>query len=369
LVRGGEIPDSDDSLEAPLDSRDLTGKEDVVSRTTFRNLSWAVFVGVVFTLSPVSGGRIETSIIPGLAVAAATFVYRAIRKPRSGDPVPAPAESPPAAVKAPLLLWINLLLFCIVFSPTARWLFQRWSDGIWHNAHGLFVPFVAVYLARSILRRHPHSGPDSSLWGFPFVVAGLSLAVIDSGNQTHYLSILGLVLCLSGFSLLFLGKPRTKALLLPLALGLFILPLPNSVAEYLRLPILSAMGTEFLLDQVGVLLVRHQAALTLPSKTIYYIRDGCGGFPTLYAAVAAVLILAVHCKSHLRRLALLLAPLPLTLVVNSFRISSLVILSEYLGSDFLDTPMHAASGIATFWIVMGMLFLLADRRTLRQALT
>jgi exosortase len=369
LVGGGEILGSDDSFEAPLDSRDLTGKEDVVSRTTFRNLSWAVFVGVVFTLSPVSGGRIETSILPGLAVAAATFGYRAIRKPRSGDPVPAPAESPPAFVKPPLLLWINLLLFCIVFAPTARWLYQQWSAGIWHNAHGLFVPFVAAYLARSILRRHPRRGPDSSLWGLPFVVAGLSLAVVDSGNQTHYLSTLGLVLCLPGFSLLFLGETRTKALLLPLVLVLFIFPVPNSVAAYFRLPILSALGAELLLDQSGLLFVRHQGAFTLPSATIYYVREGCGGFPTLYAAVAAVLILSVHCKSRLRRLALLLAPLPLTLVVNSFRISSLVLLSEHLGSDILDTPMHAASGIVTFWIVMGMLFLSADRRTLRQDLT
>lgn len=340
-----------------------------MSRVTLRNLGWAFFIGVVFMLSPASGGRIEASILPSLAVAAVAFAYLAMRRDRPGDPLPAPAAPPPAAARPPMLLWINLLLFCVAFLPTVRWLLARWSDGIWHNAHGLLIPFVCIYLARAILRRTPPQAPDTSLWGFAFVVAGLGLAVIDSGSQTYYLSTLGLVPCATGLCLLFLGTRRTKALALPLVLGLFMLPIPNAIAAGLHLPTLSAMGAEFLLERVGMLVVREETALVLPAGRVYYVREGCGGFPTLYAAASAALVFAVYCKSRLRRWALILAPLPLTFVVNCFRISTLVLLSEFRGSEILDTPLHAASGVGTLWLVMGMLFLLADRGRLREALT
>ena len=83
--------------------------------------------------------------------------------------------------------------------------------------------------------------------------------------------------------------------------------------------------------------------------------------------MGASIVLAAYSRSRLRRVALLLAPWPLTVLVNVLR-TSVVLLGEYHGIPVVISPLHGLSGIAAFWLVLGGTFALADWRTLREAL-
>ena len=162
--------------------------------------------------------------------------FRLFSRRRSGA-VSRPAQEPrQAAAGLPLSVWASLAVFAAVFAPTLLWMYGQWTESIWEDGHGLFMPVVTAYLALAILRRDTGSERDASPWGFAFLIVGLGLLVFDSAIRVHYLSALGFVICLPGLSLLLLGVRRTKRLAVPLLLAWLMVPLPNFVATYVELP-------------------------------------------------------------------------------------------------------------------------------------
>jgi drug/metabolite transporter superfamily protein YnfA len=134
----------------------------------------------------------------------------------STDPARRPEFRPRWAAHT---VWI--LLAILVFAPTIYWLWQRWTMDIWHNVHGMFIPFVAAYFIYKVLRSDPIVDVEQSAWGFLFLILGLGMIVLDSAIRTQLLSAFGMVVCLPGLSLLLLGSRRTRALAFVLGFVLF----------------------------------------------------------------------------------------------------------------------------------------------------
>jgi exosortase len=221
------------------------------------------------------------------------------------------------------------------------------------------------FLARSILRRDTGEDDVASPWGLLFVAAGLILAVFGSAVPFHNLSALGLALCLPGLSLLLLGVRRTRALLPALWLGLLMISVPTSLAHHASLALASAAGAEPILRLLGIPVVREGAILVLPSGD-WGLSDRCSGFSVLVAATGASVFLAVYSRSVFRRIVLLLSPWFLVVICNSLRTVFLSAFVEFTGIALHGAHLHGASGVGTFWVVMGALFVMADRRTLRE---
>jgi len=196
------------------------------------------------------------------------------------------------------------------------------------------------------------------------VVLGLTLLVADSGVRTLQLASLGISLLLLGLCLLFLGPRRTRALSLPLALTLFLMPLPTMLASHFDLQASSLAGAELLLEAVGVPAMVSSTKLMLPGAQ-FGVSANCSGFSALYAALAAAVVLGVHSRSPARALALLVATWPLVVAFNSVRIAGTVLVCLRFGMDLLHSPLHGISGILTVFAVLACLALLAGRRTLR----
>jgi exosortase len=255
-------------------------------------------------------------------------------------------------------VWALLGGTAVVFLPTLWWLFDQYSEAIWRNDHGFFVPIAMVLLARPRLRRDESGAEESSAWGIPLVVAGALLAAIDSAARTGFLGTAGLLLALPGLSLLLLGARRTRSIAFPLALGLFLIPLPEELPEPLAFPSASATLTVPILEAIGVPVVRHQTAFILPAGA-FMISTNCSGIATFYAAVFVAVTLASLVGTWTRRILLLLATWPITVGVNAVRSAFLVALCNHYGLRIIDTPIHGLTGIATFWGVMLLVFLLA----------
>jgi exosortase len=331
-----------------------------------QDLAWALLIGAVVGVSShMPGFRLVVEIVGGVAAGALVFCYRVASRRRSGETAAREVGRPPVVSFPPAALWAVLLLFCAVFAPAAVWMYGEWTETIWRNAHSLFIPLIMFLLARSILRRDTGGDDGASPWGLPFVSAGLILAVVGSAIPFHILSAVGLALCLLGLSLLLLGARRTRALAPPLWLGLLLVPLPTSLAPFAYLPLATAVGAELLFGLFGIPVIQQGAALEMTGG-IWHITDRCSGFSVLVAATGASVFLAVYSKSWLRRIALLLSPWILVVIFNSLRVFVVSAFFEYTGINLLQAHLHGASGIATFWAVMAVLFLMADRRTLRE---
>jgi len=326
-------------------------------RTILRELGLALVAGVVFTVSPFVPNELPPAAAGGALVGGGVLAWRL----RRASPVwqESAVARPAVAWSRERLLGVAVCLLCLSpFAPTVQWMYREWTKSIWANDHGIFIPFVMLWLARNALRKD--SGPvESSAAGFLPLGAGLALAVIDANAQSHYLSAVGLLLALPGLSLLLLGERRTLALRVPLVISVLLVPIPYSLAGPLALRSITAAGVLPLLHAMGYSAVREGTLIVLPSGS-FLVADACSGIATLYASLAAMLVLAATSRSHWRRIALLLAAPVLAIGSNVVRVTLLMVLADRFGIWLLDTKIHEASGVATFGVVLVSLLSIAN---------
>jgi exosortase len=325
-----------------------------------RDLVWSLVWGVVFGAGPHSGAaRRSVSLVAGTLVAVGVFA--ALRYRRRRAPC-APDAGAPLLERASLApgVWVLLMGCVALFLPTGVWLYGEYTPGIWRNGHGLFVPIAMGVLAARRLRADATAREESSPWGLPLLVLGAALAVADAGVRSGYVGVLGLLLLLPGLCLLLLGARRTRRLAFPLALGVFLMPLPERVPEPLALPSATAALAAPMLSALGFPVEQHLTVLVMREGP-FNISTNCSGVATLYGALFFSLLLGDRMRSPLRRAALLLCSWPVTVFVNSLRAAFLLICADRFGAAIVDTPVHGLSGIGTFWGVMLLLFLIAGR--------
>ncbi len=262
-------------------------------------------------------------------------------------------------------LWI--LPAILVFAPTIYWLWQRWTMSVWHNVHGIFIPFIVAYFIRDALRSDRNPEAEQSAWGFLVLGLGLGMVVLDSAIHTQLLSAAGLVVCLPGVSLLLLGSRRTKALTFAWILAFFMLPIPAEFIERftLLLRTIAAVGAERFIALFGIPVLREDTLLLLPGAR-FAISDACSGFSVLYASVTLALVLAYMNPSWPRRVLVVAAAFPIAMASNILRCTFLALIVHRWGGHMLDTFLHPLSGLITFAIAAVLLTFLGTTPEMRE---
>ena len=248
-----------------------------------------------------------------------------------------------------------------VYAPTVAWLWQRWTMSVWHNAHGLLVPFVVAYMTWEKLRTDSSSTPQPNAWGFAFVVPAFFIDVLDTGMHTQLLSAVSLVLLLPGLALLTLGATRTRAIAFPLAFMVFALPIPLSMTEQLHMMLrhVDTAATAAIVPWLGIPVYVEATTLNMVHASLE-IGDACSGFSTLYAAAAMACLTAFYADGWQRRLLVVASAAPLAIAANILRIVLLVAIVAHTGIDVLDTWIHPASGMLTFALALPVIFWLGQ---------
>jgi exosortase len=275
-------------------------------------------------------------------------------------------DVPAAAVgtRHRLLLAFLLIEAGLLFAPTVAWLFDRWTMSVWQHAHGLLIPPIVGYFVYQELKPLAGLPASSSAWGFAFLVPALALHAVDAGMHTQLLSAAALMLSLPGFALLLLGVPRTKAIAFPLAFLAFSLPIPLAFTEQIhwQLRQVATAGTAAIVPWFGIPLFVEGTTLHM-AKGALEVADACSGFSTLYAAIAVAALTAYSTRSPMRRALVLLSAAPLAIAANLLRVIALVLLVVWQGGAILDTFVHPLSGMATFALVLPVIFWLGDDRS------
>jgi exosortase len=256
-----------------------------------------------------------------------------------------------------LVIVLLIAELLILFAPTLRWLFDRWTLSVWQHAHGLLIPPVAGYFAYRELKPLADLPRSSSVWGFAFLIPALLLHALDAGMHTELLSAVALVLALPGFALLLLGAERTRAIAFPLAFLLFALPIPLAFTQQIhwQLRQFVTAGTAALLPWLGIPVFVEGTTLHMASGSLE-IADACSGFSTLYAAAAVACLTAYSVRSNGRKLLVLASAAPLALGANLLRVVGLVALVVWNGDWILDTFIHPLSGMLTFALALPVIF-------------
>ena len=256
-----------------------------------------------------------------------------------------------------VIAWVVLAELVLLYAPTLRWLYERWTLSVWHHAHGLLIPPVVAYFVHQELKSRAHLPRESSAWGFALLLPALVLHVLDTSMMTQLLSAASIVIALPGLSLLFLGPARTRAIVFPLVLTAFALPIPLALTEpvHMFLRQIATAGCSFALPLLGVPVFAEGTTLHLASTPVQ-ISDACSGFSTLYAAIAVAYLTAYSTPGWKRKLLILAAAAPLAIAANVVRVILLVLMVVWKGPAILDTFIHPLSGMLTFAVALPVIF-------------
>ena len=293
---------------------------------------------------------------------------------------PPPLPSTQVVWKTSPTLWalIALSLLAVVgaFFPALRFMVATW-DQVPEFGYGYFIPFVSAYLiwqCSDRLRLRDCQGSWSGLW---IVLAGLFLGLVGGLSAVRMTSQYGFVLALFGIAVTWLGWSGTRIIAAPLAMLVFMIPLPQFLLREL------SEQLQLLSSQLGVALIRlFDISVFLEGNVIdlgsmkLQVVEACSGlrylFPLLVlGAIAAYLFRAPWWK----RVFLVLSTIPMTILINSLRIGLIGVTVDRWGPGMAEGLLHDFEGFAMFMLCitllgaeMALLTRIGNRRgTLREA--
>ncbi len=255
------------------------------------------------------------------------------------------------------ILWLVAAQLTVLYAPTVLWLIDRWTMSVWNHGHGILIAVVVIYLVWGELRERRDLPLSSSLWGLALLVPAAILHMLDTGLHSQLLSATALFLSLPGLSLLFFGGERTKAILFPLIMLLFTLPIPLVFTESIHLALrhIATVSMAVLVPLFGIPVFTEGTIVVIPNGTLQ-IADACSGFSTLYASVTVACLTAYFCPDKRRKILVLVAAVPIAIGVNIVRVLVLTLLVYWFGLDILKTSAHQISGLLTFVVALPIIF-------------
>jgi exosortase len=270
----------------------------------------------------------------------------------------------PAKVAWQPIAWFGALLV-ICYAPILYRMGVQWANDE-NMGHGFFVPVIAGYIAwqrRADLLATPRQ-PNG--WGLVLVVWAAVQALIATLGAELFTARLSFWIALIG-TILYLGGTRwIKILIFPLALLLFMIPIPAIIyaALTLRLQTLASELGEIMIGWMGIPVLRAGNTLQLPSQTLD-IAEACSGIRSLLSLGFLSLVYAYFTdKRPWMRWALLLATIPIAIGANGVRVAVTGLLSE-INTQLARGAYHEAEGYIVF--VVALVALIVTHRLLSLA--
>lgn len=229
------------------------------------------------------------------------------------------------------------------------------------HSHVLLVPLVSAYVLWTERMRLPAAGAPARV--VALILGLLALAAMGLGqtlepNTALSVRILGFVLAVQCVGAWFLGLNILRASSFAFGFLVFLVPLPGEVILFCetKLQHASAVASEWMFLATGVAHIRDGQLFLLPGITIEVAQE-CSGFrSTLVLFIVSIVAARMFLLSPWRRLALILAILPLGILRNGFRIWVLAVLTVNVNRKIIDSPLHHQGGPIFFAISLIPLF-------------
>ncbi|MBI4847309.1 MAG: exosortase W [Nitrospirae bacterium] len=248
-------------------------------------------------------------------------------------------------------------IFIYSYAPVLSGLISVWWGSSEHS-HGFLVPLFSIYLVwimRAQLKGIPII-PDYVLGILLTTFAGIIYIIGEQGGL-ELLRDLSLVASIAGMVLLLLGVKYLRALALPIAYLLFMIPVLGAFSDRIHWPfqLFSAkLGTK-LMELTGVPVLLESQYIVLPNTTLKVAVE-CSGVRYLISVIAVGIPLAYFSQRTLLRRAMLVSVAVLiALFANSARIAFIGFWAHHFNAEIIHGPFHILQGF--FVSVIGFIAL------------
>ena len=250
------------------------------------------------------------------------------------------------------------VLLGYLYADSLAFLFRHWI-GSEDYSHGMFVPLISLFLIWQARHRIAVAGIENSWWGLAVISAGLFLYWIGEFATLYVLQHVSLWMVIVGLVIALIGVRGARAIAFPLSYLLTSIPLPvflyASLSSQLQLWS-SALGVGCL-QLVGVTAFREGNVIDLGPVQLQVV-EACSGIRYLLPLTSLALLCAYLFKDRMwKRVVLVLSSIPISILVNGFRIGMIGVLVEWYGQGAAEGFYHLFEGWVLFMASLGLLIL------------
>ena len=238
------------------------------------------------------------------------------------------------------------------------WMIQRWNDAGGDLSHGYLIPFVSIGILWFKRREFASLPKHQSRAGLAVIVFALLLHWVGAKSQQTRLSLAGLLLLLWGVPFYFHGWPVARFLLFPCAYLAFCIPMNFLDSMTFPLRILVTVAATGLLNGLGIEAQRSGSAIysTAAGGFNFDVADPCSGLRSLLAMTALTAVYAyLTQKTLVKQWILFLASIPLAIIGNIARITTVALVAEAFGQKLASGLYHDYSGYVVFSVAIGLM--------------
>jgi exosortase C (VPDSG-CTERM-specific) len=238
------------------------------------------------------------------------------------------------------------------------------------HSYILLVPFVVAYLLNTRRDQLPKKYAAELPLAIVSFAVGLGVfgfsAWLDfvgrtpTNNDHLALLTLSFLCCLVAGCFFFLGRDWMRAAAFPLAYLIFMVPMPDAMADALETAskYASAEVANVLFHLSGTPLLRAGNVFQLPNITIEVAQECSGIRSSWVLLMTSILAANLFLKTPWRRFALVAFVIPLAILRNGFRILVIGLLCVNLGPQMIHSVIHRRGGPVFFALSLIPLFVL-----------
>jgi len=245
-----------------------------------------------------------------------------------------------------------------LYFESLAFLFNQWMNSDDYS-HGIFVPLISLFLIWQSRHRIAAAGTTGSWWGMVIVLSGLALYLIGELATLYVLQHLSLWIVLVGLVVAAVGIHATRTIAFPLGYLLTSIPLPMFLYAGLSSQLQlwsSALGVGCL-QLVGVTAFREGNVIDLGPVQLQVV-EACSGIRYLLPLTSLAILCAYLFKDRMwKRITLVLSSIPISILVNGFRIGMIGVLVEWYGQGASEGFAHLFEGGILFMASLGLLIL------------
>jgi exosortase D (VPLPA-CTERM-specific) len=216
-------------------------------------------------------------------------------------------------------------------------------------SHGIIIPFLAAFLVwqrRDQIERIPFTGSWAglllALFGAAAGAIGKMSALFTIEHYSVLIMLYGLVLALTGWGVF-------RLLWVPLLILIFMVPLPEFLYQNFsgELQLLSSQIGVWFMRLFGVSVYVEGNVIDLGVYKLQ-VAEACDGLRYLFPLMTIGFLIAYFFKTALwKRLLVFLSSIPVTILMNSFRVGTIGVMVEHWGVRMAEGFLHEFQG----WVV------------------
>ena len=257
-----------------------------------------------------------------------------------------------------LILTTGFLLLIPTFWSGLSELVLRW-DKQEEYSHGYMIPLVTAYLIwqrRNLLKSLEFK---PSWYPVILVVIGMAIAVIGEISALWVLIHFSMILLIMSMAWAVMGWNAFRYVVIPLGLLAFAIPLPYFLEATLTADL------QLISSQLGVAVIRLfgipvYAEGNVIDLGIYQLQvvEACSGLRYLYPLMGVgFIIVYLYQVEFWKRALVFLSTIPVTILMNSFRIGVIGILVDNWGIGMAEGFLHYFEGWIIFIACLAILLL------------